>query len=149
MKRRWRKSPPTTPTSTPSNRPSKKSPHKKLNNSHSLPNITTASKPNSKLSLSFIGNSTTSSPPSGTTHLIKAPKVEGLRRIRNQWSTPSWQSKIVVNQFVACGKLPTANEDIVESIKVGSFDFVDPLDHLRIRLKPDLQEKRDYEFIGK
>jgi hypothetical protein len=32
---------------------------------------------------------------------------------------------------------------------VGAFDFEDPLDHLKIRLKPDLQEGKDYEFIGK
>jgi hypothetical protein len=32
---------------------------------------------------------------------------------------------------------------------VGNFNFNDPLDHLKIRLKPDLQEGKDYEFIGK
>lgn len=37
----------------------------------------------------------------------------------------------------------------MESIKVGTFEFEDPLDHLKIRLKPDLQEGKDYEFIGK
>lgn len=37
----------------------------------------------------------------------------------------------------------------MENIKVGNFNFVDPLDHLKIRLKPDLQEGKDYEFIGK
>ncbi len=60
-------------------------------------------------------------------------------------------SKVIflLNQYVGCGKLPTANEDIVESIKVGNFNFNDPLDHLKIRLKPDLQEGKDYEFIGK
>lgn len=32
---------------------------------------------------------------------------------------------------------------------MGNFNFTDPLDHLKIRLKPDLQEGKDYEFIGK
>jgi hypothetical protein len=35
--------------------------------------------------------------------------------------------------------MPEGNSDIVESTKVGSFDFKEDLEYLRIRLKPDLQ----------
>jgi len=35
--------------------------------------------------------------------------------------------------------MPEGNSDIVESTKVGAFDFKEDLEYLRIRLKPDLQ----------
>lgn len=43
------------------------------------------------------------------------------------------------SKFIGCGVMPDGNSDIVESTKVGSFDFKEDLEYLRIRLKPDLQ----------
>lgn len=75
--------------------------------------------------------------------------MESVCWIRSQFSITYQPGIYRLIQYVGCGKIPTANEDIVQSIKVGSFEFNDPLDHLKVRLKGELQEGKDYEFIGK
>ena len=76
--------------------------------------------------------------------------MEGLRQLlRDQLGSPCYQGTPPTTKYFGCGKLPTANEDIVESFKYNSFDFDDPQWNLNVRLKGGLMEGKDYEFITK
>lgn len=54
----------------------------------------------------------------------------------------------MLRKIFGCGKLPHLNEDIVESTDACDLGLSNRLNYLDIKLKSDLAEHRDYEFIN-